>query len=199
MSDYHGRMLVSHTGGYDGMLSSVALIPDENLGVVVLTNGSKSPFMAATYYALDRFLKISPQKDWSKELLKFTERRLKKDTRISDRKAKRVIGTQPTILPKDFVGDYISDIYGKINVLKKGNSLKLEFSHSLLLSATLTHWHYNTWRIHWEYPQAWFSFGTIKFNTDNNLNVIGFDFDVPNDDFFFEELKPYKINLKKKR
>jgi len=32
-----------------------------------------------------------------------------------------------------------------------------------------------------------------KINTDNNLKVLGFDFDVPNDDFFFEELKPYKI------
>jgi CubicO group peptidase (beta-lactamase class C family) len=27
----------------------------------------------------------------------------------------------------------------------------------------------------------------------NNLNVTGFDFDVPNDDFFFEQLKPYKV------
>ncbi|MDX1684849.1 MAG: serine hydrolase domain-containing protein, partial [Saprospiraceae bacterium] len=47
LSDYHGRLRVSHTGGFDGMLSAVNLIPDEKLGVVVLTNGMKSPMMAA--------------------------------------------------------------------------------------------------------------------------------------------------------
>jgi hypothetical protein len=28
---------------------------------------------------------------------------------------------------------------------------------------------------------------------DNNLMVTGIDFDVPNNDIFFEELKPYKL------
>ena len=40
---------------------------------------------------------------------------------------------------------------------------------------------------------AWFNFGTVKFNTDNNMEITGIDFDVPNDDIFFEELKPYKL------
>ncbi|MCB0375293.1 MAG: beta-lactamase family protein, partial [Sinomicrobium sp.] len=56
LSDYRGRLRVGHTGGYDGMITAITLIPDENLGVVVLTNGMKSPIMAATYYALDLFL-----------------------------------------------------------------------------------------------------------------------------------------------
>jgi len=33
-------------------------------------------------------------------------------------------------------------------------------------------------------------------NTNNMLEVTGFDFDVPNNDFFFEELKPHKIKTK---
>lgn len=80
-----------------------------------------------------------------------------------------------------------------MTIKKVGENLKLTFSHSPLLSATLTHWHYDVWKINWDYPQAWFSFGTIKINTDNNQKVTGFDFDVPNDDFFFHEMKPYKI------
>jgi hypothetical protein len=41
-------------------------------------------------------------------------------------------------------------------------------------------------------PQAWFEHGTIKFNYDNNMNVLGLEYDVPNDDIFFEEIKALK-------
>jgi CubicO group peptidase (beta-lactamase class C family) len=194
LSDYRGRLRVGHTGGYDGMITAVTLIPDEDLGVVVLTNGVKSPIMAATYYALDRFLGVESIKDWSADYLKLTNERMANDTRIADRKAKRVLNTEPSIALNKLPGTYQSDVYGRINILEKDGDLKLGFSHSPLLSATLTHWHYDVWEIHWDHPQAWFSFGTIQFNTDNNLEVTGFDFDVPNDDFFFEELKPYRMN-----
>ena len=193
LSDYHGRLRVGHTGGYDGMITAVTLIPDENLGVVVLTNGVKSPIMAATYYALDQFLGVENGKDWSADYLKRTDENLAKDTRIADRKAKRILNTEPSVEVEKLIGTYQSDIYGKIDIHQKNGELTLDFTHSPLLSARLTHWHYDVWEIHWDHPQAWFSFGTVQFKTDNNLNVTGFDFDVPNDDFFFEQLKPYKV------
>lgn len=194
LSDYHGRLKVGHTGGYDGMITAINLIPDENIGVVVLTNGVKSPIMAASYYALDYVLGIENQKDWSEDLLERTNKYAESDTRIADRKSKRVLKTKPSIKVESMLGDYHSDMYGRISILQKGKELKLEFEHSPLLSATLTHWHYDVWEIKWDHPQAWFSFGTIKINTDNNLKVTGFDFDVPNDDFYFEDFKPYKKN-----
>ncbi|MBD1260809.1 serine hydrolase [Maribacter polysiphoniae] len=192
LSDYHGRMRVGHTGGYDGFITAINLIPDENLGVVVLTNGVKSPIMAASYYALDTFLGIENGKDWSADLLERTNKHAASDTRIADRKSKRVLGTKPSVALDKMVGDYTSDLCGKISIGENNGELRLVFDNHPLLSAKLTHWHYDVWEIHWDHPQAWFGFGTIKLRTDNNLKVLGFDFDVPNDDFFFEELKPYK-------
>ncbi len=177
LSDYHGRLRVGHTGGYDGMITAITLIPDENLGVVVLTNGVKSPIMAATYYALDQFLGVENGKDWSADYLKRTDENLAKDTRIADRKAKRVLNTKPSMEVEKLIGTYQSDIYGKIDIRQKNGELTLDFTHSPLLSARLTHWHYDVWEIHWDHPQAWFSFGTVQFKTDNNLNVEVFDFD----------------------
>lgn len=193
LSDYRGRLRVGHTGGYDGMITALTLIPDENLGVVVLTNGLKSPIMAATYYALDAFLGVEPRKDWSAEALKQANEQIASDTRIADRKEKRVLNTQPTVAPDKISGTYQSDLCGKITIEEQNGELRLEFEQSPLMAARLTHWHYDVWEIHWSHPQAFFSFGTLKINTDNNLKVTGFDFDVPNDDFFFEELKPYRI------
>jgi hypothetical protein len=192
LSDYHGHLRVGHTGAYDGFLSALTLIPDENLGVVVLTNGMKSPFMAATYYALDRFLGLE-HRDWSADYLERMNQRQQEDTRIANRKAKRVSGTSPSLDLAEYTGRYYSDIYGEILISLESGRLSMTFEHSPYLGATLKHWHYDVWEIQWDNPHAWFSFGTVKFNLDNNLKVTGMDFDVPNNDIFFEELQPYRI------
>ena len=192
LSDYHGKLRVGHTGGYDGMITAITLIPDENLGVVVLTNGMKSPIMAATYTALDKFLNVE-SKDWSADLLKRRNNYENKDSRISDRKEKRIPNTKPSVGLDKCEGVYKSDIYGNISISEDNEQLRMEFEHSPALSATLNHWHNDVWEIKWDQKHAWFNFGTVKFNTDNNMEITGIDFDVPNDDIFFEELKPYKL------
>lgn len=189
LSDYYGRLRVSHTGGYDGMISAVTMIPEEKLGVVVLSNGMNPPTMAVTYSALNAFLGIE-KKDWSQQLLKEKKERKTKDTRVDERVESRVEGTSPSLELEKYAGTYAADIYGNIDVKLENGVLRMYFEHSPELSATLQHWHYDVWKIDWDNTHAWFNFGTVKFNMDNNLNVTELDFDVPNDDIFFYELKP---------
>ena len=197
IGDFYGNFMVGHTGGADGMITAVTLIPDRKLGVVVLTNGHKSPIMAATYYALDKFLGLDT-KDWSKEFLEEANDKQKNDFRISNRKKSRVLNTKPSLPLVKYIGIYKSDINGEIKITQEGEQLRMEFEHSPDLAATLRHWHYDVWEIIWDKKHAWFSFGTIKFITDNNMEVKGIHFDVPADDWndtlIFDELKPYKIN-----
>lgn len=194
VSDYHGRMRVSHTGGYSGMLSAVMLVPDENLGIVVLTNGMKPLFSAMVSYTVDRFLKL-PEKDWSADLLKNYQNYTTEDTRISDREKARVLNTKPSVDLNQIAGVYQADAYGKIEVKIENGKPRLYFEHSNRFNATLEHWHYDVWKINWDNASllSWFSFGTIKFVTDNNLKVTEMQFDVPNDDIWFDELKPVKL------
>ena len=152
----------------------------------------KSPIMAATYYAIDKFLGLETR-DWSAEYLERSNNRQREDTRISNRKEKRVTGTKPSVALEDYTGVYQSDIYGEIKIILDSDQLRMEFEHSAYLAATLSHWHYDVWEIQWDNKHAWFNFGTVKFNMDNNLKVTGMDFDVPNNDIFFEELKPFKL------
>lgn len=192
LSDYYGRLRVSHTGGYDGMISAVTMIPDEKLGVVVLSNGMNPPTMAVTYYALNAFLG-EEEKDWSAEMLKKKQERKTKDTRVDDRVASRVEGTVPSLALEKYTGTYKAAIYGDIEVKLEDGVLRIYFEHSPELSATLEHWHYDVWKLVWDNTHAWFNFGTVKFNMDNNLKINGMEFDVPNDDIFFEELKPVRV------
>ena len=192
LSDYDGKLVVSHSGGFDGMISRLTLLPDEQLGIVVLTNGMVSPATAATRYAMDRYLGLE-EKDWSSELLKQTDERAEKDLRIEERIESRITGTSPSLPLDKYAGTYRSDIYGDITITRHNDGLRLDFEYSPRLSATLKHWHYDVWEIDWDEPHAWFSFGTLQFVTDNNMDVTRLDFDVPNDDIFFNELKPYRI------
>lgn len=192
VSDYHGRLRVGHTGGYTGMLSAVTLIPDENLGVVVLTNGMKPLFAAVVNYAVDAFLEV-PEKDWSAEMLANYAKR--KDTRIEDRKKARVPNTKPSVDTDLYAGTYRAESYGKITVKRVGDDLKIFFEHTPDFTATLSHWHYDVWKMTWDNPDllAWFPFATVKFEMDNNNNVTGISFDVPNDDFWFDEWRSTRI------
>jgi CubicO group peptidase (beta-lactamase class C family) len=192
LSDYQGRLRVGHTGGYDGMLTAVTMIPDEKLGIVVLTNGMKSPMMAATYHALDKFLGVNKEGDWSKQYLDRMSRN--PDTRIADRKAQRVIDTKPSLTLDAYEGTYNSSIYGDITFKLVDGVLRMDFEHAPALSAELSHWHYDVWEIKWDVRHAWFSFGTVQFVMDNNLKITAIEFDVPNDDIFFEELKPKRVD-----
>lgn len=192
VSDYHGRYRVGHTGGYSGMLSAVAMIPDEKLGVVVLTNGMKGIFTPLVNYTLDAFLRV-PTKDWSAEALQRST--TARDTRIDNRKKARLTGTRPSLSPEKYAGVYHTPVYGNITVTLEGGELRLAFEHTPDLSATLQHWHQDVFEIKWEKPEviAWFSFGTVQFDLDNNANVLGIRFDVPNDDLWFEELNARRV------
>lgn len=193
LEDFHGKMKVSHGGGYDGMISSVTMIPDEKLGVVVLTNGMNAPTTAVTNYVLNAFMGLE-EKDWSAEMLEKNKKRQLEDTRISERIEKRVAGTKPSLDIEKYTGTYFAPVYGKIEVNFENDNLRLNFEHTPELSATLEHWHYDVWKINWDKTHAWFTFGTVKFNMTNNLEITGMDFDVPNNDIFFEELKPTKMD-----
>ena len=40
LSDFRGKKLVEHGGAIDGMRALVAMIPEENVGLVILTNAN---------------------------------------------------------------------------------------------------------------------------------------------------------------
>src|SRR5205085_5784900 len=57
VSDYRGHKKLQHSGGLPGYVSLLTMIPDQRLGVVVLTNQeSGEAFNAITYHVIDHYL-----------------------------------------------------------------------------------------------------------------------------------------------
>ncbi len=191
--DYDGRFVASHSGGYDGMFSRVAIMPEERLGIVVLTNSMKSISNAIMYYTFDRFLGRD-LRDWSGEGLEnYLRGKEEHEEWLDNLRTQRLAGTQPGLPLSDYTGFYRCERYGEIEVEIEDGQLKLDFKPAPDLAATLEHWHFNTFEIKWEKEHAWFDFGTVQFVLDNNGGVEGIEFDVPNYDIFFHEIKARKV------
>ena len=192
VSDYYGNRMITHGGGYDGMYSQVAMIPEQNLGIVILTNSMKSIATPLRYFIINQYLD-KEEKEWSAEALERSKRKSSVTKKIEAQKAARVSSTNPTNSLSAYTGIYHTDMHGPIHIVSDGRGLFLNFERAPDLTARLQHWHYDTWEIKWDNIHAWFDFGTIQFRLDNELKVTGFEFNVPNYDIFFHELEIHKI------
>ncbi len=191
--DYFGNLVVSHGGGYDGMYSRVMMVPDQKLGVVVLTNTMEGISTPLAYYIVNQYLQ-EDMRDWSAEYLERARSRNSHKDDVEERKSKRVSGTSTSVNSDLFVGTYNDPMFGDIIVSKEGEKYRISFADAPNLGATLEHWHYDTYEIKWDEDHAWFDFGTVSFELGNNLDVEGIEFDVPNGDIFFHELHPKRKN-----
>jgi|APTNR8051073442_1049403.scaffolds.fasta_scaffold06409_6 CubicO group peptidase (beta-lactamase class C family) len=192
--DYNGHLVVSHSGGYDGMYSRTFFVPDLKLGGVILTNSMTGVGNALMYHVLDTYTGKA-DKDWSKELL--GREKAGQTAHEADMKAlkdKRVIGTKPSLAPEKYAGLYRCKFYGDIRVSADNGKLAIKFMPANGLSATLSHWHFDTFELKWAEPQAWFDFGTVQFVLDNTGEPQELQFQVPNGDIFFEEIKAVKVD-----
>lgn len=185
-----GKAVVTHGGGYDGMYSRVIMIPELELGIVVLTNSMTG--LSSTLGSRIRDLALGiDNSDWLTDAVAREKKgRATWQEKFAAPRASRVKGTSPTVEKAAMIGTYADPLFGKFEVVTNTTGkLELQFGHSPSLNATLNHWHYDTWKLEWNEPHAWFDFGTVQFVTNNRQEVISLQFDVPNDDIFFEEFK----------
>jgi CubicO group peptidase (beta-lactamase class C family) len=190
LSDYHGRKVVSHGGGLDGMISQVGLMPEENLGVVILSNSETALPSLLLNKVFDVFLGVPPR-DWSAELLARTK--AAKEAQTNEEKkleAERAKNTKPSLELEKYAGSYTGQMYGEAKVAKENGRLVLRLVHSPNFVGDLEHWQYDTFRVKWRegivYP---FPKGFVTFTLNARGQVDEMKIDVPNPDFDFKELE----------
>lgn len=145
LSDYKGRKVVEHGGAIDGMRAEVALVPEEKLGIVVLTNlGGSEVSMPLMYRVIDAYTG-SPQKDWSGEMLG-SYKKLMGMAEAAQKKAdaERVMGTTPSHDLKSYAGTYNNDLYGDVEIADTDGKLGIRFGPAFV--GSMEHWHYDTFR-----------------------------------------------------
>ncbi|HEX8187199.1 MAG TPA: serine hydrolase [Pyrinomonadaceae bacterium] len=190
LSDYRGRKVVTHSGGLDGMTSRVALMPEENLGVVILTN-SETPLQAFLYYKVFDVFTGAPPRDWSADYLARAKAAREREEAEAKRvEEARVPDTKPSLPLGSYAGTYGGQMYGDAKVTEEQGRLVVRLVPSPAYVGDLEHWHFDTFRIKWResvvypYPRGW-----VTFNLDAQGKVSEMKIDVPNPDFDFKELE----------
>jgi hypothetical protein len=188
--DYHGHKVVYHSGGLDGMISRVAVVPEIKLGLVVLTNSMNSLPSALAYRIIDAYLGVTP-KDWSRIYLERYRGSVKRQKQRLEESAKKKIKTGWTVNLEDYTGLFGGPMYGDASVSLENKKLVLRLLPSPVFISDLSHLHYDTFKL--KLRNA-FSFiphgtGTVQFIRDKDGNVVEMKVDIPNRDFWFDELK----------
>jgi CubicO group peptidase (beta-lactamase class C family) len=149
LSDYRGRKVVEHGGNIDGMSALVAFVPEEKLGLVVLTNLSGSELRTALKLRIiDAFLG-GEAKDWSAIHLK-TMKSFEAQGKAAEKKRndERVKDTKPSLALDKYAGTYQDEMYGDLKV-EQDESGKLVARYGPTFTGDLEHWHYDTFQAAW--------------------------------------------------
>ncbi len=129
-TDYAGRQIYWHTGGAFGHVTNVCFVPEENLGITILTNNDNQNFFEALrYQLLDAFLGVSYTDRSLFQLGFFVPNKKKSDDDLAALKARVDKKNQPEIKLQEFAGDYINSVYGRITINKSGSMLICRFQH----------------------------------------------------------------------
>lgn len=192
LMEYGGYKVVSHGGGYDGMISKTMMVPELNLGFVILTNNINSLPSCLAFEILDEFCRVQEKKDWTGMFLGF-----KKDDEkgAAEQKAAaeaaRAKNTKPSLELKNYCGTYRSEMYGDVEVREENGTLSIDFKPTALFKGTLTHWHYDTFQLNWT-TKMMLPSGQVTFVLDASGQPMEMRVVVDNPDFDFTELKLFR-------
>lgn len=163
LNDHRGRKVVQHGGNIDGMHALVGMMPEEDLGVVVLTNLTPNRITYALMYRIfDAYLGHDAV-DWSGRLLARTDTlRSEGEAQRRELESARVAGTRPSLELADYAGTYRHPMYGDVTVSVEDEGLVMRRGRHLL--ADLDHWHFDTFRAVWHDPIVGRSFAGFSLD-----------------------------------
>jgi CubicO group peptidase (beta-lactamase class C family) len=186
LMDYNGHKVIHHDGGLPGYISKLAIVPEQNMGIIVLVNDMSSVPGMLMYAAID-WAMGKEFSHWSDTFYAFKE---KGDAREEEARAKRLATRRedPQLLPiEDYLGTYVDEMYGEATISMGEQGLIL----SLLPSKELFTGEMEAWADHafkFEVNDPYLPFGIATFDVVKD-QVKGFTIDLPNYDFHFDKLR----------
>jgi len=190
VKDKDGMKVIDHGGGLPGFHSKVVFVPEDSLAYIILANELSLLVPALERDLLSFYLDDSlgwatrylPYKDMQKD------RNLKKMAKLEEERAK---DTKPSLPLENYVGIYEDEMYGPAEISLKDGKLFFEMLPTKeLLSSTMEHWQYNTFKVRVTDP--FLPEGFVTFQLDEQGNVESFKVNIDNPDFHF-----YKLDFKK--
>jgi CubicO group peptidase (beta-lactamase class C family) len=170
LRDYRGHKVVSHGGALTGMVSSVTMIPDLKLGIVILTNQEETgAYSAILYHILDHYLG-APAADWIEAYHSSAmEQRARANAAEKKFEQSRAADSKPALALEKYAGEYTDAWYGKATLRLENGKLTMAMSRTPAMVGDLEHFQYDTFKVIWRdntIPDAF-----VTFNIDYRGNI----------------------------
>ncbi len=200
LNDAKGNLVVSHTGGLPGMLSKTIMIPDLNLGIVVLTNtepGGSALFSAISQAIADSYMGLDDN-HWVDKY----NSRLESGKKIADSVTGNVWKTVASasnlpVKTENYIGVYEDKWFGKVEISIKNNKLWFTSYRSPKLNGPMSYYKGNSFAIKWEYQDMDANaFAIFCLNEEGKAQSIKMKGISPDIDFSFDfqDLNLQRIN-----
>ncbi|UIR54992.1 serine hydrolase [Sphingobacterium sp. SRCM116780] len=198
LTDVAGKLEVSHTGGLEGIVTQIVMLPQLNLGIVVLTNQQEGvAFNAISNSIKDFYLGISDQKWISTYQKSLTQNTAQADS-ITQNTWRIVEENKKTkdVHHQAIQGHYVDNWLGDVAIQVKKNKLEFASKRSPQLTGELFYYQDNTYVVKWN-NRFMYADAFVNFDIQKN-EVIGFTMKPisPLTDFSFDF---QDLNFKKQK
>jgi CubicO group peptidase (beta-lactamase class C family) len=140
LEDFNGYKRVFHSGGLGGMVTYQSLVPELNLGVIVLTNAEERGAYMTIGLAITDAYTGGPTRDWVK-LVQDSISEEAREHAASDARRKPAPAAGMDLARLDlapYVGTFRDPWRGEASITRGSDGLTLTFSHTKELTGPLT-------------------------------------------------------------
>ncbi len=169
MTDYNGKQVYWHTGGAFGFVSNTCFVPEEKLGIAILTNNDNQQFFEALrYQILDAYLGVLYVNRSLLALPGFKKEAVDAAGKLAGWE-NRLRENNPALPLNAYSGKYENDLYGSITIQPRGKDLLVTFNGHNNLTATLQYMDKDEWLM--TYNNIAFGIFATKFQSKENKVV----------------------------
>ncbi len=196
VKDVHGNWEISHTGTLSGSMSKIVLLPDQQVGIVILTNQQSSSAREALYKGiLQEFIKVE-KVDWVDFYVAANKaRKTKQNTADSD---DIIISPDEVLITKTKIhqsrlGKYDDPWFGEITLSRDNEQIIFQAEKSPRLVGKIYYYNENQWWVKWDdrsfEVDSWLTFITdpnsrkIKLSIEKFPQATDWSFDFEDLDF----------------
>lgn len=190
VQDYRGVKVLQHGGAVFGVLSFVVLVPGKDVGIALSINAEDVHVIRGIgNELLDHYLGVpDEQKDWVADFATWNAARLEAGTKALAAEQGATRGGargRPSLPLADYAGRYRDAWYGGIELRHEGGKLRLDFTQSPGMVATLTHHRHDTFRADWDERAIEPAYVTFALDANGKIERITMKAVSPTADFSY--------------
>ncbi|MBL7885623.1 MAG: serine hydrolase [Flavobacterium sp.] len=173
LTDYNGFLQVSHTGGLDGIVTQSIMLPEIQLGIIVLTNQqSGAAFTTISNTIKDSYMGL-PAFDHLSFLSKDRKGKEEDADKITTEVWQTVTANTIKVNPKKYIGSYKDNWFGEVIISEKNGKLYFKSSRSPRLKGEVFLYKNQNFVVKWD-VRSFNADAHIFFKVDAKGKATGF-------------------------